>query len=37
MEFLLAYTLKVEKVLGKSGKTPFEHLMEEQTEMMQST
>ncbi len=37
MEFLLAYALKVEKVLGKLGETPFEPLMEEQMEMMQGT
>ncbi len=37
MEFLLVYALKVEKVLGKLGEIPFEPLMEEQKEMMQST
>jgi hypothetical protein len=37
MEFLLAYALKVEKVLGKLGEIPFESLMEEQKEMTQST
>jgi hypothetical protein len=37
MEFLLTYALKVEKVLGKLGETPFEPLMEEQTELTQST
>jgi hypothetical protein len=37
MEFLLAYALIVEKVIGKLGEIPVEPLIEEQKEMMQST
>ncbi len=37
MEFLLAYALKVKKVVGKLGEIPFEPLTKEQKEMKQST